>query len=318
MKRLLVAIMIGVSVLGLMPLSVYASGYPMFGPQSPEDDYLYFGDDTYPRQQQHGITFTVNESSMSFQSVIASVTLEYVPGSTLIDQRQISYFYVLANNRIVDTFEPVRDSETGKWRNNYQLRIAMEDWNIGSIVNLQVVAVSPRERSTDWVDYDNHYVVAWSGVNGPYQLKSLPVIDREALTVLEAILAKLEQLRSTLSAQLAQIDQSIKKIYEVTPQTQSKFDAALSNLQSKLPTEQVKNEAEQVQKIIEDSANRIKNTPQKIKFGEINWMGVVTTPALDFTTFEEQLKLIRKILAITLWCEFFYFVILVLRPRLTV
>lgn len=318
MKRLIIVLLIGVSAIGLMPLSSYAAAaYPMFGPQSPEDDYLYFGDDTYPRQQQHGITFTINEASTSFQSIIGAINLEYVAGSTLIDQRQISYFYVLANNRIVDSFEPVRDQE-GKWRTNYQLRIAMEDWNIGSIVNLQIVAVSPREPSTDWVNYDNHYVVAWSGVQGPIQLKPLPVIDREAVTVLEAILAKLEHLRTTLSAQLAQIDQSIRKIYEVTPQTQAKFDAAMANLQAKLPTEQIKNEAEQVQKMVEESGNRIRNTPQQIKFGEINWMGVVTTPALDFTAYEEQLKLIRKILAITLWCEFFYFVILVLRPRLTV
>lgn len=316
MKRLLVAIMIGVSVFWLLPLSSYA--YPIFGPQAPEDDYLYFGDDIYPKSEQHGITFSVNLSSTSFQSIIAAVTLEYVAGSTLIDEREISYFYILANNRIVDTFEPVRDPQTGKWRTNYQLRIAMEDWNIGSLVNLQVVAMSPREPSTDWIGYDNQYVVAWSSIIGPIQLKPLPVIDQEAITVLEAILAKLEQLRSTLSAQLAQIDQSIKKIYEVTPQTQAKFNAALSNLQSKLPTEQIKNEAQQVQAIVENSANRINNTPQKIKFGEINWMGVYTTSALDFSDFEEQLTLLRKILAITLWCEFFYFVILVLRPRLTV
>lgn len=317
MKRLLLALLIGVSAFGLMPLSAFADTYPMFGPQSPEDDYLYFGDDTYPRSEQHGITFTVNEASTSFQSIIGAVNLEYVAGSTLIDQREISYFYVLANNRIVDTFEPVRDSETGKWRTNYQLRIALSDWNIGSIVNLQIVAVSPRERSTDWVNYDNHYVVAWSGVQGPIQLKSLPVIDREAITVLEAILAKLEQLKNTLASLLAQIDASIKKIYEVSPQTQAKFDAAMANLQSKLPTEQVKQQANQMQQIVEDSADRINNTPQKIKFGEINWMGVVVTPALDFTQFEQQIKAIRKIAEITLWCEFFYFVILVLRPRLT-
>lgn len=316
-KRLLISVVVGVMAMMLLPLqSIHA--YTIFGPQSPDDDYLYFGDDATPKTSPNGITLTVNESSISFQSVIASVTLEYAPGSTLIDDRQISQFLILANNRIVDTFDPVWDYELSKWRVNYQLRIAMEDWNIGSIVNLQVVAVSAREPSTVWIDYDNNYVVAWSAIRGPYDLKPLPTVDKEAITVLEAILAKIDQMRVQLSGQLAQIDASVKKIYEVSPATQSKFDAALANLQAKLPTEQIKDDANAIKEIVEDSANRIKNAEQKLKFGEINWMGEFTTSAVDFTPFTEQIKLLRNILRVTLWCEFFYFVILVLRPRLTV
>jgi hypothetical protein len=318
MRRILILIAIGVAVFGLSPLSAYAEDYPFFGPQPPEDDYLYFGDSTYPKLQQHGLTLSLQEESISFQSIIGSVTLQYVPNSTLIDERQITQFYVIANGRVVDMFQPAWDVENETWRQHYPLRIALADWNIGSLVNLQVVAVSHREENPTNPDYQNTYAVAWSEQMGPYQLKPQPVIDRDAIEVLQMILAKLEQMRSDITGKLSQIDASIKAIYEIPPATQAKFDNALANLQSKLPTEQVKQQTEQVANIVKDSANRIQNAPQKIKFGEINWMGVVTTPAVDFTDFMDDIEKMRVLLQIMLWCEFFYFVILILRPRLTV
>lgn len=310
-------LVIGVTVFGLYPLSVYAEDYPLFGPQPLSDDYVYFGDDVNSSTVQHGLRLNVDVTSISFQGVIGTITTDWVANSTLIDERQITEFYVLANGRIVDLFQPSWDDVNDKWREHYTLRFAFEDWNIGTLITLQVVAVSHREEA-NIPDYQNTYVVAWSAPMGPYQMKPLPVIDRDAIKVLEAILAKLEQMRSDITGELAKIDASIKKIYEVPPAIQAKFDAALANLQSKLPTEQMKEQANQMQNIVEQSANRIQNTPQQVKFGEINWMGVVVTPALDFTEYMEQIEKIRLFAQITLWCEFFYFIILILRPRLTV
>lgn len=324
-----IAIVTGVAVLGLQPFVVNANSYPYFGPQSLSDDYLQWGNDQYPKNERHGITFNLDITSTSFQSILGSITLEYVPGSNLINQREITQFLVVGNGRIIDMFEPSWDTETDNWRTFYPLRIAMEDWNIGSSVALQVVAITHQEQSPINADFDNAYVVAWSDKKAEIQLKPLPVIDRDAITVLEAILAKLEQMRSDitgkidqmrveLSGKLSQIDKSVKDIYEVPPATQARFDAALANLQAKLPTEQLKQQSEQMANIIKNSEDRINRTPQPLKFGEINWFGLVTTPIVDFTDFEEQIKMLRKILQVALWCEFFYFVVLILRPKLTV
>lgn len=320
MKRwVLIFLMMGVATF-VAPLSrTYAAtpgvDYPYFGPQTLEDDFLHFGNTTWPRQSTQGITLTMDEPSTSFQSIFGRVLVDW----NQIEEREITQFYLLANNRIVDTFDPVWDMETERYKNDYYVRFALEDWNIGSIVTLQVAAVhhaEPHWQNPEY--YDTRYVVAWSNTEGPIQLKPQPVIDREAVTVLEAILAKLEALKSSLEGRLDMINASIRKIYEVTPQTQQKFDQAMANLQAKLPTEQMKNEANNAQRVIEDSANRINNATQRIKFGEINWMGVVTTPAVDFTDFMDEITGLRRILQIMLWCEFFYFVILILRPRLTV
>jgi hypothetical protein len=238
----------------------------------------------------------------------------------LIEERGVRYFCVLANDRCVDYFEPTWDYKNNMWQRVYSgHRFAFENWNTGTAIRLQIVAlqVNHGEPSPLDPDYATEYVVAWSNVAGPYTLKSLPVIDYEAVSLLRQILNRLASMQDAITSRLDQINQSIRKIYEVSPQTQAKFDAALANLQAKLPTEQIKNQAQQVQNIVEDSTNRINNTPQKLEFGEINWFGVVVTPALDLTDYEEAIKWLRDIARITLWCEFFYFVILVLRPRLT-
>lgn len=313
--RHLLTILLGVIAVMALPLSITqaAVSYPYFGPQSIDDEHIYFGNEDFPRDLDHGIRMNVDVASTSFQSIVATISMDY----QLIERREITDFYITANGRIVDHFNPTWDQDLERYRAYYYLRIALEDWNIGSNVTLQVIGVHHAEESLIDPRVNNRYVVAWSERYGPFQLKPLPVIDRDAITVLEAILAKLEQLKQSMENKLDQLNESVKKIYEIPPPTQARFDAALANLQSKLPTEQLKNEAQQMENIVKNSANRINNTPQKVKFGEINWMGVVVTPAVDFTDFMTEITTIRRIAQITLWCEFFYFVILVLRPRLT-
>lgn len=310
-----------VGVMSFMALPSFIFANPYFGPQGLEDDFLWFGNADYPISTTQGINLDVDYTSVSHQSVIALVTFD----DGYIDERQITRFYITANGRIVDFFDPAWDIEREKWKRSYNLRIALADWNTGSRISLRIVAVTDQEVSPIDPTITNKYVVGWSNQPEPFLLKDLPVVDKEAIGVLEAIYAKLsemlallEKLRLELLAQLKQIEDAIKKIYEVSPQTQAKFDAALAELQGKLPTEQIKDQAEQIQREVENSANRINNMDQALKFGEINWMGIVVTPALDLRPYTEQVELLRKILQVTLWCEFFYFVILVLRPRLTV
>lgn len=312
MKRIIMLVLIGVTAFTLFPLSSYAADYPYFGPQG-QDDFLWYGDSTYPKDETQGIELQVDGTSISFQAFIGQVTMN----PDIVDERGIVRFYLLANNRIVDYFDPVWDNTTHMWKNNYWLRFALADWNIGSNVYFRIVGVSSNG-SIEIGEEFIRYVVAWSNQSETYKLKPLPVTDADTHGWLAKIYDLLEELKDMLSSKLDKIDASIKKIYEIPPETQAKFDSALANLQSKLPTEQVKKQAEQMEQIVKDSANRIENTPQKVKFGEINWMGVITTSALDFTEFMTLIEKVRKIVEITLWCEFFYFIILILRPRLTV
>lgn len=329
MKRIIASLM-GLVFLLLVPFS-YASAasakfadpvvpkekYPIFGPQGAdnEDPHLWYGDKTYPRNKEQGITLEVDRSSVSFQSVIVNIRFD----KTFIKERQVTGFYITANERIVDFFTPAWDESIKDWQRSYQgVRVALSDWNINSFVNLRVVAISHREPNEIDPNQSNRYVVGWSNKPPGFQLKPLPVIDRAAIDVLNAILAKLEQMKNQLSAKLDQVNNSVKKIYEVKPETQSKFNAALAGLQAKLPTQQLKEQAKHIQRKMDDAAKKINNSAHQIKFGEINWMNIYKTPALDFTDFKKEIEILRKILQISLWCEFFYFIILVLRPRLTV
>ncbi|SFF49405.1 hypothetical protein SAMN04487969_15513 [Paenibacillus algorifonticola] len=310
MLRFIRIMLIGVIALALFPFSTYAAGTPYFGPQG-QDDFLWYGDDEFPKSEEQGITLNVDETSLSFQSVIGEVTMS----PSIVENREIVRFYVTANNRIVDYFDPAWDQTTNQYRSTYWLRIAMDDWNIGTRVYFKIVAVTSSS-SFEIGDPFVGYVVAWSNQTPTYQLKPLPVSDSDTHGWLKKIFDLLEELLTAMNSKLAEINANVKKIYEITPQTQAKFDAAMANLQAKLPTEQMKNEMQNAQQVVQNSANRIENTPQKVKFGEIHWMGVVTTDALDFTDFMELIDKIRTIVKITLWCEFFYFVILILRPRL--
>jgi hypothetical protein len=319
LKRLLV-VLIGVMSIGALPLSASAADpsnpptdYPFFGPQSGEDDFLWYGDDTWPKSSTQGLTIDVDETSLSFQSFIGNVTLDV----GLIEHREITRFYLLANNRIVDFFDPAWDQTTNDWKRVYWLRFALDQWNLGSNVYFKVVAVTSAGPVTMGEPYVP-WVVAWSNQTPTYSLKALPVTDSETHSWLSRIYDLLDEFKSTTAAQLDQINDAVKKIYEIKPETQAHFDQALAGLQAKLPTEQMKQQMNDAANVVKDSADRINNTPQPLKFGEINWMGEFTTSAVDFTDFEQQITALRRIVQITLWCEFFYFIILVLRPRLTV
>ncbi|NOU81541.1 hypothetical protein GC101_22010 [Paenibacillus sp. LMG 31459] len=338
-KAIQIILLLGV-MLTALPLSASAAStaYPFFGPQGADDDFVWFGDTTYPYTSEEGILLTVDETSISFQSVIANVRFD----EDYISSRKVTRFYITANNRIVDWFDPARDPVTGNDKRSYDIRIRFDSWNTGSFVNLRVVAISDGEVQGPGSNLGSthRYVVGWSNQPGGFILKDMPVYDEVAVTWLQAIFNKLkdlmmsmemrldamsqmlsnklDDLQNMLASKLSQINMSIREIYEVKPETQAKFDSAMAELQAKLPTEQMKDQVNEVQKVIEDSSNRINNTTQVVKYGEIHWMGVVVTPAVDFTLYMDEIKKIRRLLQIILWCEFFYAIILILRPRLTV
>lgn len=303
------ALIIGVALFLALPFCASADAFPHFGPQPASDKYFYFGDATYPATTPSGINLSVDDTSVSYQSTKATATLDY----QLIDLRNISTFKVLANGIVVDHFEPARTEDNTEWRSYYYLDINITDQYIGSYVYFQIVAVNLE-------GYDK-FVVAWSNVTPTYSFKAFPVTDKDthglidqSNSLLQSILDKLNDLKASFKA-------SIEKIYTVTPETQEKFDSALANLQSKLPTEQMKDQANQLTDLMDESNNMINSANQEVKFGRISWMsqyGGPTTDALDFTDVMDDVSKLRRILQIILWCEFFYGILLILRPKLTI
>lgn len=298
-----------------------AAAYPSFGPQTYDvHKYYYFGDATYGEKTRQGIDVSVDPASVSYQSVKATVTMDY----NIIDDRKITKFIVLANGVNVDEFEPYFDTslQPPVYKEYYYLDVNVSDQYIGSDVYFQVVGLHEEK---NFNNSKNVFVVAWSQETPTVRLKPLPVTDNDTHDLISTsnglladILAKLDDLKMMLSAKLDQLTKAVEDIYTVKPQTQAKFDAALQNFQNNLPTEQMKNEMDKVKDMLDDSADKINNTPSELQFGQINWMGKVTTAAVDFTQVEKQVELLRRIMQITLWAEFFYCIILILRPRFTV
>lgn len=310
-KKSLVSLM-ALSFFFILAIKADAYTYPYFGVQPTDDEYLYFGNEDFPATSKQGITFSVYESSISFQSVIAQVTTEYVAGSTFVEDRQVTEFFVLANGRIVDFFEPAWDAEAQKWRTSYRLRLAFQDWNIGSIVNLQIVAISTNNAL-------QQHVVGWSDVQGPYQLKSLPVIDREAVTLLESILAKLSNMSAMLEMKLTQLTKAVEDIYTPKPATEARLENAMNELQEKLPMNEMIEQVDEANRVLEESKRKLQSPGERIKIGGdfcfIPGVAESCFPVMDLTDWKEQLLLFRKIAEAALWVYFFYMLMEKLTPK---
>lgn len=320
MKRKVASILLGVALLAL-PSFVSAAAGPNFGPQTYQvHKYYYFGDQTYNEKSRQGIDISVDQTSISYQSVKATVTMDH----NIINDRQITRFIVLVNGINVDEFEPYFDRTLNPptHKEYYYLDVNVSNQYIGSNAYFQIVALSERKY---FEGSDNVFVVGWSQESPTIRLKPLPVTDsdthgliNESNILLDKILAKLEQLRMDMMMKLDQVQKAVEDIYTVKPQTQAKFDQAMNNFKNQLPPEQIKRELEQMKDMLDNSAKQIEGTKQELKFGQITWMGAVTTPAIDLTEVADHVEKLRNILKIALWCEFFYAVILILRPRFTV
>lgn len=307
-QRLTILLGVGMMLIALFPFSAFAS-YESFGPQTSDDKYYYWGSATTPPYVGNGINISLDTTSTSYQSIKATITMD----ANLINDRDIQLFSVLMNGVNVDFFNVYYDNDLTppRYREYYTIDIDVTDVYIGSYAYFQILGLS-------YDSSDQQYVVAWSPQSETVRLKPFPVTDSETHGWLQSIYYILQDLKNTLAGKLDQLRAAVEKIYTVTPETQQKFDNAMEELKQALPSEQMKDQFNQVSDMVNGSANQIANTPQETKFGQINWMGAVTTSALNFDDMEEQLGLLRKIMRISLWCEFFYFVILILRPRFTV
>jgi len=292
-----------------------ANDYPYFGPQPYDDDYVYFGNADYPADQPHGLTLTVSESSLSFQSVIAYLSVD----ANVIEDRGITEFYIMANGRLVDYINPAWDMEHERYKRYYRLRIKLDDWNIGSLINLQVVAATHAEDNPANPAYQNQYVVAWSGIEGPYQLKPLPVIDRDAITVLQQILNKLDAMKSSLEAKLNQVTKAVEDIYTPTPAAEQQLQAAMDRLQDKLPMQEIFDKTDEINQTLDRSLQKLKRPGERLYLGgEFEMIpGVAQSKVrfLDLTEWREQVLLFRRVCEAAIWVYFFYMLLEKVTPK---
>ena len=289
-----------------------AADYPSFGPQPFDiNKYYYFGNTIYPAESRQGLSIQLDPTSVSYQSIKATVTLDY----NLIMDRQITMFHVLANGVLVDSFEPYFDTDLSPplYREFYYIDINVSDQYIGSDNYFQVVGV---KEGKHFDGSNNDYVVAWSELTETIHFKDLPTTDADTHTLLQAILDMLQDLKNSLEGKLDQLKQAIENIYEIKPETQQRFDNASAALQAKLPSQQISNEMQTVSNLMDQSKSIIDNGPKDLQFAKVNMYGMEFY-FIDFTEVRDQVDKIRNLMKLILWCEFFIFVIRLLVPKLT-
>ncbi|TMV42800.1 hypothetical protein FE783_36930 [Paenibacillus mesophilus] len=303
--------------------SVFA--YGVYGPQPNADNdnekYYYWGSAEEPQYSRNGVDVAVDGTSVSYQSIKATVTMD----ADLITDRNISYFAILANGVYVDFFVPYFDNalDFPRFREYYTLDIDISDSFIGSEIYFQVLGV--RDTGGD------QFVVAWSSQTANYTFKPLPVIDRSAISVLEAILLKLEDIRmllqslkDMLAGKLDQLTKAVEAIYTPSPEAEQRLNDSVENFMDKMPTKQVTDNMNQMQDSLQNSLDQMHEPGSKLVFGNetapstgnADVDSILSGMKLDLTEWKTYAELFRTIMAATLWVSFFHYFFNNLTPRL--
>lgn len=275
-----------------------AEPYNIYGPQPNDKIYLYFGKDDEPKSVPNGINLDIDQTSVSYQSILATVTIP----NDLIQDRRIDRFYIVRNGqRIVDWFDPSYDNWLDVDRVYYPLTIRVTDEYIGSIMEFQIVAVSRNN--------NGEYVVAWSNISPAVQFKPLPTIDHTAISVLENILARLEALQASLEQKLAQVQKAVEDIYTPKPGTESRLEQATQNFMDKLPMTEMLEEMNELNDSLEESKRNLMNPNQERielggRFRFIPELPESEVSILDVTEYKDFIKTFRMLMEATLWVSF--------------
>lgn len=284
--------------------------YSAYGPQPTDGIYLYFGRPEEPKDEPNGITITLDETSVSYQSILATVTMPV----NLIEERDIERFYIMRNGqRIVDIFDPAYDNWEINYRRYYPITISVSDEYIGSIMEFQVAAVTRNSNGEE-------FVVAWSNITPAVQFKPLPVIDRTAVTLLEEILGKLSSMSEQLNQALQNLTKAVEAIYTPSPEAQQRLDRAAENFMNKLPMTEVQNEISELNESLERSKSRLQSPNQeKIelggKFRLIPELAESEVAFLDLTEYKDFIKTFRTIMEAMLWVFFFQMLLTWITPK---
>jgi len=284
-----------------------------------EDGYIRFGDEENPRHEPNGINIMVDESSISH--TLVNIAVSFWPG--LIEQRRIDKFLLVANGKIVEEFWPQKytDPETGEYKDSgfYVVKPSIPEL-IGTRSYFQVVAVQ--------IQGDAQYAVAWSNTTPEIQMDDLPVKDREAISVLYAILEKLKEILDKLSQMLPllqemknlleKISKQIETMFTPTPAAAARLEEAAKNLFEKTPIDDIQKEMDKTKDMF---TNTPTNKPlSELTFGEKrDWFGTGRSHYLiDLTDWKEYLKVMRALMDAAVWVLFFLFLIRYLQPKLDI
>lgn len=282
---------------------VASANYNVYGPQPHDGIYLFYGKEDEPKNVPNQLTLTLDETSVSYQSILATVTMPV----GLIEDRDITRFYIVRNGqRIVDWFDPAYDNWTDRYYRYYPLTIRVTDEYIGSIMEFQIVAVAGIEQQGSW----NEYVVAWSNISPAIQFKPLPTVDHNAIHVLELILGRLEAMQNELSNKMNQMTQAIEKIYTPTQQSVDRLENAIDSVMEKLPMTELSEEISELNQTLNDSKNALKDPDQEEitlggKFRLIPELPESEVAFLDLTEYKDFISTFRFLMECMLWVYFF-------------
>lgn len=296
--------------------SYAAVDWKAFGPQTYEvHKYYYFGDNDLPALSRNGIDISVDTTSVSYQSVKATVTMDW----NIIDDRQITKFIILANGVNVDEFEPYFDRTLDPPTNKeyYYLDVNVSDQYIGSDVYFQVVALKQENRFSN---SSNVWVVAWSQESPTVSLKPLPVTDSETHGLLFEIWLKLDEILAKLSQMKNLLDQilyTLENLFVPTPSVKARFDKAVDDFINKTPMKEFQDKMQEMTDANERAKDQLEEAGERIVFGDkvdlIPGEGIYWE--LDFTEWKTEILVFRTLLNAMLWLSFFYFFVNLLTPK---
>lgn len=284
-----------------------------------EDPYIRFGNSDYPQYQDYDMELEIDHSSVSHSWVNMTLHL----WGPMVEQRDISHFLIIANGKVIEEFRPqyVENSD-GEWvfPHIYYLKPSVSNF-IGAPIWFQVVAVQ-RDSS------GNQYAVAWTGKSEEIQMDDLPVKDKEAISILYAILeklkeilAKLEQMIPLLEAMknlLEKISKQIETLFTPSPAAAERLEEATKELLEKTPMDDLLDNSKRMEDMFENTPT---NPPlSELTFGEKrDWFGTGRSHYLiDLTEFREVLSLMRQVMDAAVWVLFFLFLLRFLQPKLNI
>lgn len=292
---------------------IASANYNVYGPQPQDRTYLFFGKEDDPKNVSNQITLTLDETSVSYQSILAVVTMPL----GLIEERDITRFYIVRNGqRIIDFFDPAFNNWTDEYYRYYPITIRATDEYIGSIMEFQVVAVAGQYEASGWQEY----VVAWSNISPAIDFKPLPVIDHDAIIALQEILEKLQELANMLQSKLSSLEEAIEKIYTPSPYTEQMLDDAIENLLDKLPMSEMSDEISELNDALQESKNALQSPNQeKIELGGrfrlIPELPESEVAFLDLTEYKSFIQTFRTLMEAMLWVFFIQMLMNWLTPK---
>ncbi|MDA3729899.1 hypothetical protein PBV87_00030 [Niameybacter massiliensis] len=330
LRKLIAFLFLGITFLGVIPFNVYADdfstlssgGYYKSVFDISADGYIYFGDDEHPNKEQYGIEISLQEPSISHSMVNIDVKLDYA----MMMERKIDKFYLLCNNKIVDTFYPryIEDSNGKIVQAGFYTIKPMNSAFIGSDLIFQVVAVEVNKIPADIGGLDGtktEFAVMWSQRTGPHRFDELPVSDAMTHSLLGTIIELLRKMLNTLKdmvALLEKISKQIETMFTPSPEAQKELADAMKELTDKMPMNQIKDQLNSMK----DTMNK---TPLKKPGSEIVWgdskdyfqIGIEFY-LFDFTLMKPFIKPFRSLMSAMLWLGFFNFLLGYILPKLDI